>query len=857
MVKVTNIKTNQSMPISNNIGTSTNNATTANRVPNVENNRSTNPLWKDIINAIPSYTKEDVANASKTAKTPMWVFNDLTPEVRPENAVEETAWGWNYGLDRAVSQQDNQQWHYNALNGTWHVVGMPENQGTSLNVPSNQKWKRRPWVPWVLPEEDTPSEQVVTQTPSATPTAKNTTKQTGVSQQNTQTQEQSQERIVTPREFWWWNQSIEEAEQTVAANEEAIADMEADLNKSTAGELYGKVTADKNAAIKTLEDENSVYKSMNEARIASFKQLQTMDNGSIAAAIVWGVMATDSQQMRDLMQYDPAKYNEVQNQVKALRWQMNINAIASWSGDYNTVATNWSSSLANEKANFATSNSNLTTTTADILKNVNQSLSSNVNASSASETMASIENDMATLQNRMKNLKKEANQIFKWDVPQYIVNAYVANRTAEIQDQLSILENRYNAAYSRYQTEWEQTKWQAEYQLKKEELDIKRQTANIDNWATQQGVMINWAKLAWTTWGSSTWLSWNSVPTTSLSREQISSSIDDLVNACNNWQLGNAQCAAWIQKYYLPTLGVSLWTLSKYSEKQAICNEDKSYTPQKWDIVVMSSTSAPENWHMGIVVWVEWDKLTYLDWNGTVQNGTWTETAWIHTTKLSSSSIYGYYNPTKQSEPVWTTYNPDLATIYADLLQKWIPAWTKQASTLAALWLNSKDPDAWTKAFAQANARKEDTKDDSEVLARMRAVESLFGLTGKENRRWRQADTSFMWPVLSIFSEESWDFRTNYNFIKDNITFEKLLDLKRNWATFWALSDNELRAIWNAAARLSTLQSTEDFYADLLIIYNWFRKAIWEPSITLESAKAWNFATQQEITDEMMAEIFS
>jgi hypothetical protein len=30
-------------------------------------------------------------------------------------------------------------------------------------------------------------------------------------------------------------------------------------------------------------------------------------------------MATDSQQMRDLMQYDPAKYQEIQTAVKKLR----------------------------------------------------------------------------------------------------------------------------------------------------------------------------------------------------------------------------------------------------------------------------------------------------------------------------------------------------------------------------------------------------------------------------------------------------------------------------------------------------------------------------------------------------------
>lgn len=94
MVKVTNIQANQSKPIVNNIGTTPQ----SNTQPVSTNNNTgstwnvdTTPLWKKALNAIPSYSKEDVAKASETAKTPMGVFKNATPEVKPENAVEETA----------------------------------------------------------------------------------------------------------------------------------------------------------------------------------------------------------------------------------------------------------------------------------------------------------------------------------------------------------------------------------------------------------------------------------------------------------------------------------------------------------------------------------------------------------------------------------------------------------------------------------------------------------------------------------------------------------------------------------------------------------------------------------------------
>ena len=58
---------------------------------------------------------------------------------------------------------------------------------------------------------------------------------------------------------------------------------------------------------------------MNASRIQSVKDLQVASSDSLAAAIVSGSLAYDSQAMRDLMQYDPSKYQEIQTAVKQLR----------------------------------------------------------------------------------------------------------------------------------------------------------------------------------------------------------------------------------------------------------------------------------------------------------------------------------------------------------------------------------------------------------------------------------------------------------------------------------------------------------------------------------------------------------
>ena len=611
-------------------------------------------------------------------------------------------------------------------------------------------------------------------------------------------------------------------------NNDALNNMQSDLNKSTAWELYGKVTADQSTHIKTLEDENSVYKSMNESRINAFKELQGMSDESIAATLVAWLTASDSQAMRDLMQYDPAKYERVKLVEKKLRWQMTINSITSWEWDFVTTATNGKSGINNDIADFATSNSNYTTSAADILKGINQTLSSNVSASSASETMDAIESDMATLQNRLKNLKREANTVFKWDVPQYIVNAYVANRTQEIQDQLSILENRYNAAYSRYQDQVKQTQREMEYDLKKEELQLKKSAAALDDWATRQWIAIDWYKAmgGGDTSLTSTTITWTSVQTSSLSQEEINSAVDNLVTACNNWQLWNAQCAAWIQKYYLPTLGVDLWTLSKYSEKQWICNEDSSYSPKKGDIVVMSSSSKPENGHMGIVIGARWDKILYLDWNGELwADWTGTEKAKIREMSVSNSKIYGYYNPTKkESATAWVDFDPAYGEIYWKYLQGKFAAWKQLATQAAAMWKTVQQLDA------EARAWKASQNNSQDVTTRLDAIARLLN-TAWSNRAGRIISNSELAQTLFGAYE---DFDSAYNFVRDNITFDKLIELKRSGATFWALSDQELRAIGNAAQNLSKKMTNEEFQKQLTWIYNELLRGIWEDAMTTQ-----------------------
>lgn len=648
-----------------------------------------------------------------------------------------------------------------------------------------------------------------------------------------------EERINTIESVWkrlWkvaWNGNENENKtqwDNQMEDNSAQQNIEQDLLKDTSGKLYWKVSADENDIIRTLQDENSIDRAMKEQRVAKFKELQAVSSEAIAAGIVSWAMATDTQTMTDLMQYDPNKYQEVQRQVKALRGQMNINSITSWSWEWTTSATNWQSWLSNEKADFISNNAS-GSKASDLLKNVNDSLSSNVAANTASEQMANIESDMASLQSRMKNLKKEASQIFKWDVPQYIVNAYVANRTAEIQDQLSQLENRYNMAYSRYQQEWEQTKRNAEFWLKQEELNMKRQSFELDNYVKRQWVEMDWLKtMAAVSWTSQT-ITWWEVQTTTLSREEIWYTIDDLVQQCADGTLGKAQCAAWIQKYYLPYLWVDLGSLSAWSAKQWICNEKAwEYTPQKWDLVVMQG-SKPEYWHIWIVIGVDEQTWTmkYLDWNWSVVNWEWTETAAIRNVPLSNSKVYGYYNPTKDNTSmntgwVWTRndgtqFDTSTSPIFSQLSPKW------QEAVYQLLNNNLAKSSVTTRAWYE---------DPEWIFAAVWQINPLWSESDYNNRKAAEA----AWAKL----EQWWATSRNATAVS---TAKRVYDLVDS------LTDEDLKktniktinALINTAAE--NLGNTK--VVELRTLLNWLQ------SETAGALKWWNAAISDQDKKDMEA----
>ena len=517
-----------------------------------------------------------------------------------------------------------------------------------------------------------------------------------LSQQNEWMNSTEADRMNTIESVWkrLWQTKPEE---TPTPEEEP----QADFNKDTSGKIYGKTTAEEwnpKQWIDTLSDANSVFKAMQESRVKSLQDFVSQDVSNIATCVVEWATYWSEQTWRDAQKYYPEFIAAVNEEVKKQRWQQNVTAIAS--GGEMVTDTNWQSNINNEIANFWASNASWTKSSIEITKDVHNAMAQSQTASEASETMAGIEEDMAILKNRMKNLRQEANVAFKWDVPDYLVNAYINNKAQEIQNQMSILEDRYNAAYDRYKTELSNKQWEMEYKLKQDQLQLQK-----DELALKEYQIKNWTTSTKNTWTSTT-NPWDKFQVTTLSDKEVADAVDNLYSMFDNWQLGNAQCGVWIQRYYLPMLWISISGISSLEWKKSLINEDEWYTPKKWDLIIINSGAKLEDWtpawHIGIVLEVHNDwTVEYMDWNGKSD-----EKAAVNGININSKSILWYRNINKwqwQNSWWWTDYDYTRFEQYRDATSK------SEKETIAAeywtnvQWMNNIVRDALTNRGETSN----------------------------------------------------------------------------------------------------------------------------------------------------------
>jgi len=314
-----------------------------------------------------------------------------------------------------------------------------------------------------------------------------------------------------------------------------------------------------------------------------------------------------------------------------------------------------------------------------------------------------------------------------------------------------------------------------------------------------------------------------------------------------NKKINEFYCWEWINNY-LETLGLPRLMWDKYSQKTDDVN---SQTPMVWGVAIWRPNKTgkySENWHTGIVLQVskDWKEVLVNDWNFD-----WDlreKTHWVKRSIIESDN-WGYYNPRiiwtqkdttwaelLKADTTWINTNDNYSKVQQTAMKS-IPLDKKltkeDKATLKSLWLSEKDYYAY-------HSNKYVKWDDPMFWK----VKDL-----RDNVKWLIDFDKKTWDINNIAWKSQWEFwgwfttrrqkmLTRLDYIISGDTLQALIDAKQNWATFGALSNQELTMLQNSASKLSAMAQRdengklvwftdeEDLRNELKKFYQRFDKAI-------------------------------
>lgn len=437
--------------------------------------------------------------------------------------------------------------------------------------------------------------------------------------------------------------------------------------------IYGKTTAEtwnqQNWVIANTDD-NVVLNQMNAARTSNMNALRSMDPTNAATSTYFGYTPYWDQTLRDVQQYDQVWYQQYQEALTKLYTQDQVNEIAHGSaGEWvNNKINSYENNIKNDQSNWISQNS--TERTYDqVAWALNKKLISNQTANSAKQEMINIKRDISDLNSELEDLPNKANKAFKWDVPDYIYKAYIANNTQEIQKKIQNLENRYASLSDIYKTEVSQTQWEMEFDLKKDQLEMDRTKMNFD--MAYKTAQLEQDKIHWD----------NGKAYTTVNGQVIQ--LDDwtaFVGYQNkvNWLLGGIEQMAqsnakyWQCEQFTDDMSeTTAWVRMEWAGWRSYTTSDEKnwyatqfglfsdYIPEVWDVAVFDYRNAKnvseDSRKYGHTMYVAWyDEATWMI-HLIGSNGNWDLANKVYSKDISVEDFYKQYgvwfwNPYKYAQ---------------------------------------------------------------------------------------------------------------------------------------------------------------------------------------------------------------
>ena len=304
-------------------------------------------------------------------------------------------------------------------------------------------------------------------------------------------------------------------------------------------------------------------------------------------------------------------------------------------------------------------------------------------------------------------------------------------------------------------------------------------------------------------------------------------------------------------------------------QKIKACNVKKEEWPQVWYAVVFDLWFTSSDWenhgHVGFISAVNGD------WSIDVIESNWKSDELIHVKRYSKAAVdkmvMGYYRPDNydlQKEEV-ATYEEKAAETPYEWVSKTTKTWVEVNSggwitdleneymkekwdnkdvmnqTLNSYGISIQEYNAQKKKYLDYQAKVALIEDTQKMYD---AVKDLLDWNQKYSSSW--AGTRHNWtidnatyeaivnwtPVKNIlgiipkFDQQTANWVNKYNYLKNSQLLEKYQQLKKAWATFWAMQKSEWDLVWSAASNLNwkstdaefenNLQEMLDHYANIL-----------------------------------------
>ena len=617
--------------------------------------------------------KTMVNNAPSIAQNVINRQNQNSNNWMPDNAIEQTWWWYNYNL---MDQWQFAQWLTNPLNGTWHVAWFP--QGPEIpKLDLNTE-----------PQADAPVQPVTNVKP---------TKKTSAPMQ---TPVEQQEQPQWPAEDIV-NRQIPESWKKQEEQEPEIVEQPFEMTPAQWWKIYWKFSEQEGEPtewINTLADPYWVESAMYKSRESNYNALQNLSSYEAAVLITDWISPYWDQALRDLMQFNPEKYQQIQDYIKEIRAWDTIDAISHWQTTIWTSLVETTEEWIKSSENNWIDQNSTARTKDQVSTMLSTKMEDSITAWSAKQQMMIYKDKIVDLQYELEDLPKEAKRVFKGDAPDYLVKARMSNKQQEIQAKMDKLESKYNAMADIYKTEMSQMQREAEMELKYRQLELQQTNSNFDMWYKSAQLEQNQVQRAKDAQGNmkaykivngqviqvddGTAYQWY---TTTVS--WLVSQANQMASAkatwwqCEQFTDNLAQKAAWVRMVWTSAWGETTAVEKAWYATQFGTFSD--YIPEIWDVAVFtnnwSNWVSKERWHTMYVTW--YDPATWL------VSMVWSNNGWdekVYSMQYSLGDFYNkwwqwFWNPYKYAQ--WTaqvqssnwsstSWNPMEATI-DNLIDSW------------------------------------------------------------------------------------------------------------------------------------------------------------------------------------------